>query len=113
MYTIAFYAPILPQALAYSLLGLFCNFWLDKYKILRRRTVKCALNKDLSVEMTEMLEFILPIFSASNFFFFYYIKGSISFYTIIGFVVGSLHAVLPMQLLNEKCFKLDEPEPNE
>ena len=51
MYTIAFYAPILPQALIYSLIGLLANYWLDKFRILRRRTIKCALNKDLSVNI--------------------------------------------------------------
>ncbi len=63
--------------------------------------------------MTEMLEFILPIFSASNFFFFYYTKGKSSFFTIIGFGIGLLHAILPMQLLNEKLFKIDDPDPND
>ena len=62
--------------------------------------------------MTEMLELILPLFSGSNMFFFYYIQGVISIYTIIGLVIGILHAFLPMQELNEKIFKLKEPEPN-
>ena len=106
MFTIAFYAPILPQALVYSLIGLICNYWVDKYKILHRRTIKCEINKDLSVEMTEMIEFILPLFAGSNIFFFYYIHNTVSYYTLAGFIVGLLHAFLPMQDFNEWIFKV-------
>ena len=79
---------------------------------MRRRTIKVALSAELSIEMTEMLEFVLPIFSASNLFFYWYITDQTPTIIIISFVIGVLHAALPMQEFNELIFKLDEPEPN-
>ena len=63
--------------------------------------------------MTEMLEYILPIFSASNMFFFWYIQGTINNFTILGLVIGIVHAFLPMQKLNKKIFTIKDSVPNE
>jgi len=63
--------------------------------------------------MTEMLELILPIFSASNLFFFYFIQNDAFVTTVIGLFIGVIHAVMPMQDINEKLFKLIPPTPNE
>ena len=46
-----------------SLLGMTFYYWIDKYNILRRRTVKDSIDKSLTVEMIEMLEWILPLFA--------------------------------------------------
>ena len=46
--------------------------------------------------MTEMLELILPIFSASNLFFFYFIQNDAFVTSVIGLVIGVIHAVMPM-----------------
>ena len=46
--------------------------------------------------MTEMLEFILPIFAASNIFFEFYLLENISIYSLIGFILSVVHAILPM-----------------
>lgn len=73
LYTVSFYTPILPVVLLWAIIGLFLTYIIDKYNLLRRRTVKFALGNSLSVEMTEMVEFILPIFTLSNIFFFYYV----------------------------------------
>jgi len=56
--------------------------------------------------MTEMLELILPIFSASNLFFFYYIDNEVSYFSIIGLGIGLIHALLPMHDINKWLFKL-------
>lgn len=63
--------------------------------------------------MTEMLEFVLPIFSASNIFFFWFINGEIPIINLISLGIGVLHAIIPMQLLNEKWFPLPESTPND
>lgn len=58
--------------------------------------------------MMEYLEFSLPIYSFANLLFFIYISSSNSVdqLSIFGFIIGVLHAILPMQILNEKLFTL-------
>ena len=63
--------------------------------------------------MTEMIELLLPLYSISNFFFLYYLKDEINFIALLTFIIGVLHAILPMQKFNEIAFKLQEPEPNQ
>ena len=58
-----FYCPVIPMGIVVSLLGMTFYYWIDKYNILRRRTVKDSIDKSLTVEMIEMLEWILPLFA--------------------------------------------------
>lgn len=52
--------------------------------------------------MTEMIEFILPIFTLSNIFFFTFIKEKfeVNPYTLVSLIIGILHAALPMEQFN-------------
>ena len=49
MYTISFYAPIMPVAILYCIMSLISYYWLDKLKIIRRSSIKASINSDLSV----------------------------------------------------------------
>ncbi|EGR30034.1 phage head-tail family protein, putative, partial [Ichthyophthirius multifiliis] len=113
MFTTAFYAPILPTSIMWSCLALFLQYWVDKYDLLNRSTVKYNMSITLSIEMTEHLEYFLSIYSVSTLIFYYYINGeSWSQVSIIGAVIGIAHAWLPMQLINQKIFKVNAAEPN-
>lgn len=46
--------------------------------------------------MTEVLEYFLVIFCASNLFFSYYISDEISWIALSGMIIGIIHAFLPM-----------------
>jgi hypothetical protein len=63
--------------------------------------------------MTEMLEFILPLFSISNLFFFYHILGIVSYTSMVGFFISVIHAILPMQKINIWLFKIANRVPND
>ncbi len=54
-----FYSPVIPFATLFSIIGLILYYWVDKYNILRRRTVKENIGRDLSIEMIEYLEFVI------------------------------------------------------
>lgn len=68
-----FYCPVLPMGIVISLVGMIFYYWyfksiksnyrIDKYNILRRRTVKDSIDVSLTIEMIEMLEWILPLFA--------------------------------------------------
>ena len=54
-----FYSPVIPLGTFWSLLGLIVYYWVDKYNVLRRRTIKESISKDLTFEMIELLEYII------------------------------------------------------
>lgn len=53
------YGTAIPLGIFFSMFGLSIYYYIDKYNLLRRRTIKDNLGKDLSVEMIEFLELIL------------------------------------------------------
>ena len=63
LFSTAFYAPILPVTLVWGLIAVLLHYWSDKYALLRRKVVKYSMSSDLSTEMTEHLEYFLPIYS--------------------------------------------------
>lgn len=61
------------------------------------------MSSDLSIEMTEMLEFVLIIYCLGNMVFSLFIledSDSISIWLILGVVIGIFHAGLPMDKVN-------------
>jgi hypothetical protein len=69
MFLTAFYSPLLPIGLVYSMLGLMMHYWVQKYILMNRRTVTSALGGSLSNNMTDILELFLPIFCIGNLLF--------------------------------------------
>jgi hypothetical protein len=63
MFASAFYAPIIPVALVWSIIAMICNYWADKYVLVRRCKKPDSLSAKISREMTELLEWILPIYA--------------------------------------------------
>ena len=74
MYFAAFYAPIIPAATMLSFIQLIILYWALKYNLLRRSCVLNSQSIELSIEMTEMLEFICIIYSGANYIFSYIIR---------------------------------------
>lgn len=64
----AMYAPLIPLGPFFSLIAIFLSYWTAKYNLIRRSIVSYSLGKDLSVEMTELLEYIIVIYALSNLF---------------------------------------------
>lgn len=110
LFMTAFYAPIMPVCLLFSILALSFYYVCDKYILLNQCTVKRSLNFQLSVEMTEMLEFYIPIFSITQALFIYLIEDSLNILSLVALGIGVLHAILPMQLINKMLFKLPPPK---
>ena len=81
---------------------------------MKRSIILYGISGSLSIEMTEMLEYFLPIFSFSNLIFFIIIgldSGSVNIpkLTIASFVLGIVHAFLPMQEFNKWIFNVADP----
>mmetsp|Transcript_4056 Transcript_4056/g.359 ORF Transcript_4056/g.359 Transcript_4056/m.359 type:complete len:159 (-) Transcript_4056:45-521(-) len=111
MYFTAFYSVIIPIGMVISMVGLICTYYVDKKNILRNRTIKYTISTSLCIEMTEMIEYILPIFAASNWVFYSYVTEEFAPVTcVIGLIISLLNAFLPMELINTKLFKIKEAE---
>lgn len=61
-----FYGDIIPVGILFSIMGLTLYYFVDKYNVLRRRTIKESLSKHLSIEMIEMLELIIVFTGIGN-----------------------------------------------
>lgn len=55
LFSCAFYAPLIPMAMVYTLIGIFLMYWCEKFIILRRRSVSTYLSEELSIDITDML----------------------------------------------------------
>lgn len=65
MYVVAFYAAIIPLGLVVTCIALLTHYWVEKYNVARRRTIKYNYSSVMSIQMIEQLEFVLPIYCVS------------------------------------------------
>lgn len=74
------------------------------------------MSSDLSVEMTEMLEFVLIIYCSGSLIFSLCVMGNFSnsgTWSILGVILAIIHAALPMDKINLLIFKVKEAPPNQ
>lgn len=53
MYVVAFYASVIPIGLIITCFALLAHYWVEKYNIARRRTIKYNYSSEMSTEMIE------------------------------------------------------------
>ena len=68
MWVTFLYAPLIPIVLPFSLVYIILTYYIEKYTIMRRSTVKDILSKNISLEMIEHLEYIIIFYAIGNFF---------------------------------------------
>lgn len=87
----------------------------------RRRAIKESINIELSTEMIEMLELIIPIYGVyfekkkkksikykiSNFIYDYDLFDTTSWQSLLILGVGILFAIIPMESVNEWLFAIE------
>ncbi|KRX05998.1 hypothetical protein PPERSA_01076 [Pseudocohnilembus persalinus] len=123
LFLTALYAPLLPIGLLISLIGILIIFYIEKYKVLHLRFISHNLSPSLSTQMTELLEYFLPLYCLSDMFFEYMVVITAqekpsddvnpimdiitrsSFTAQIGVILGIVHLLLPMQKINEFIFR--------
>ena len=53
------YSSVIPYGPLISGIGLFLYYWIDKYNLIKRRTVKESISEELTFKMIDMIEYIL------------------------------------------------------
>lgn len=56
-----FFECFMPFNAIYSIIGLIALYWIDKYNLIRKRTVKDNISIELSTSMIDLLETIIII----------------------------------------------------
>jgi len=111
----AFFAPAVPFALIFAIIGLVANYWADKYLLLRRNIFPIALQNQLCNEMLDRLEWMGFMFGAGNLLFILGLENAdgISTYNvvpqavvIITLILGFVFAMLPSEAINERLFPI-------
>ena len=104
MFFTAVYAPVIPLGTLISCFGLIIQYWIDKYSVIRKRTINDNLSSVLSADMLEIMEFFIPIFAGSNYFFEKYFTNQVSPSTIAGLVIALVNMILPInQCIHRLC----------
>jgi|APCry1669188879_1035177.scaffolds.fasta_scaffold279273_1 hypothetical protein len=85
------YSGVIPLGPIASLLGLICYYYIDKYNILYRRTVKESISILLSNEMIEMLELIIFLNAMGGLTMSYSFFGSFNKYDIALILIGVIY----------------------
>ena len=88
MWVTFLYAPVIPIVLPLSLVYIILTYYIEKYTIMRRSSVKSVLSKNISIEMIEYLDFIIIFYSIGNLFNFnkqeiFYLNGKFLEHMII------------------------------
>lgn len=78
------------------MVGLILYYWVEKYVISRRKTVKKTLSVHLSLEMTEYLELIITIYSLSSILFKYQLGLYVPVLNIVCATVGCFYTFFPL-----------------
>jgi hypothetical protein len=108
MYFCAWFSPIIPLGIPFTIVTLFLLYWSKKYNLLRRSTLKEKPGAEISFEMLEMLEYFCVIYSAGTLTFDYIFSESLSPIVMAGCALGILNAFLPMGDINEKLFPIKD-----
>jgi hypothetical protein len=101
------YGNAIPLGIILSMIGLICYYWVDKYNVMRRRTIKDNLSLEVSVGMIELLEFSIIFCGIGNMTMSYSFFHVIHWQDMVVLCAGLVYAVLPMQEIQEYLFPLD------
>jgi len=110
----ALYAPLVPLVIPMTVVGIFAQYWLDKWIMLRHCSRQRSVGPELAKSMIEHLELPLIMFSFGNAFFNLYVTTQTTSdltLQLIGLAIGIANAVLPMDDINEYLFKIKEEVP--
>ena len=101
-----FYGAIIPIGIPLSMTGIMLYYLVDKFNVLRRRTIKEKLSGKLSDRMTGLLELILAFNGVGNYICRLKILNQQSYLDIVIALYGIIYAFLPWNEIVNWMFKL-------
>ena len=101
------YATCIPLGTFFSMLSLIMYYFIDRYNVLRRSTIKESLGPELSIEMIELLEWCLIVFVLGTFTFYRDLFGKTEVTTLILLGIAFIYSILPLQSITEHLFPVE------
>jgi len=108
-----FYTSCIPLGTLLSIVSLSLYYWVDKYNVTHRRTIKESLSMDVTLEMIELLEMCIIWFAIGNITFQWQLFHIVSYTGIAYMALGLIYILSPMQEINEWLFVIDNEDENE
>lgn len=104
------YGSAIPIGVICSCTGVIFYYFIDKYNILRRRTVKESISKELSVEMINLLDLIIFFSAFGEITMSYAFYKEVSIYDMCLISISIVFVLLPMESINIYLFPLENVE---
>ncbi|CAD8188436.1 unnamed protein product [Paramecium octaurelia] len=104
MWLTFFFGTAIPLGVFSSLIGLSLFYLVDKYNLLRRRTVKENISQQLSWQMINMLEFVVLFNPLGNTAVSIFLNQKFDIYSAIGVIIGLSFQFLPIHRCIEAMF---------
>ena len=102
------FGSLIPIGMFFSILGLCLYYFIDKYNVFKKRTIKDNLSKELSIEMIELLETILLMSAFGRYIVDKLLLDLPTNRYMLNIAVSVLYMVLPLEDITEYFFKVPE-----
>jgi hypothetical protein len=91
LYTALFYSYLVPIAIPTLIVIFFFQYWIDKFTLFKRSSVKSRFSYNLSLYIRKMFESSLFIFALGNLVFSYYLADeSVVVINVIAMIIATL-----------------------
>mmetsp|Transcript_17839 Transcript_17839/g.15586 ORF Transcript_17839/g.15586 Transcript_17839/m.15586 type:complete len:257 (+) Transcript_17839:1388-2158(+) len=117
----SFYSPAMPVANLFGVLSFLMIYWIFKYNLLRRSTLRTSLGPDLQNKMSNLLEWSIFMYALGSIFFFLVLQDKDERWVfnqipgpvaIVGFVIAIIYLSVPTDTINKKLFKVINETPD-
>lgn len=104
IFTILFFAPLVPGLTIFGIVGSLAMYWVLKFLIIRRKSIKRNISASLILRVSGVLKFGVLANSICGYFFFSSLLNHRSVPLLLNFIIGILFFVLPIQTSLMKYF---------
>lgn len=98
-----FYAPLVPVGFIFSLCGIFFEYWVSKYLLLRRHSWPKRLSGELSAVMIQVIPWAILLYSIMNYIYMNYLNPDNSGLAFIWMLIMLGYIFLPLDSIFS-CF---------
>lgn len=90
------YATLIPIGAFIAIVGLALYYWVDKYNLLRRSSLRHNLSGHMTVVSLKLLDMTLILMPLGEIIFDVYIRDGVNSSTIVFTCIGFLYLVVPV-----------------
>lgn len=104
IYTAAFYGYLIPIGIPVVLITFIVQYWVDKFNLFKRSSLKYEVSHDLTSKMFKLLQFSVPIYAIGMLLFSIEINEGITIFPLLAVAISFLFVFIS-NALPRKWFK--------